>query len=242
VSLLTPPKEVRRILVVDDNEDGLELLSTFLETVGHDVAIAHDGQEALSLLDKFHPSVVVIDISMPLMNGYEMITALRKRAHNTPVLMLTARDTEDDIIRGLDLGADDYMTKPFSFLELAARLQAICRSGKRESVDTIEEGDVMVDLTRQAAKRGQHNVDLTRLEMLLLVCLMRDAGRCVTRQKLTESIWGSDHPVGSSALDVLVNSLRTKIDAPFTQKLIGTARGLGYFYRHSVPGAERRTS
>jgi DNA-binding response OmpR family regulator len=196
----------------------------------------------LEIATAFQFDAIVLDIGLPLMDGYEMMAALRKRAHGTPVLMLTARDTEDDIILGLDLGADDYMTKPFSFLELAARLQAICRSGKKESIDTLAEGDVTVDLTRQAAKRGQYTVELTRLEMLLLVCLMRDAGRCVTRHKLMESIWGADHVVSSSALDVLINSLRTKIDNPFEQKLIGTARGLGYFFRHTAIGAERMTS
>jgi DNA-binding response OmpR family regulator len=231
-----------RILIVEDEPRMMELLRQGLYERGFTVMSAADGAAGLELATVYEFGAIVLDVGLPIMNGYEMITALRKRAHNTPVLMLTARDTEDDIIQGLDLGADDYMTKPFSFLELAARLQTICRSGKRQSVDTIEEGDVMVDLTRQAAKRGQHNVDLTRLEMLLLVCLMRDVGRCVTRQKLTESIWGSDHRVGSSALDVLVNSLRTKIDAPFAQKLIGTMRGLGYFYRCTAPGAERQTS
>jgi len=216
----------------------VELLRQGLYERGFTVMSATDGVTALEITTTFQFDAVVLDIGLPLMDGYAMVAALRKRTCGTPVLMLTARDTEDDIIHGLDLGADDYMTKPFSFLELAARLQAICRSGKRVSLETIEEGDLTVDLTRQAARRGQHTVGLTRLEMLLLVCLMRDAGRCVTRQKLMECIWGSDYTVGSSALDVLVNSLRTKIDNPFEQKLIGTARGLGYFFRHTASGEE----
>jgi DNA-binding response OmpR family regulator len=231
-----------RVLIVEDEPRMMELLRLGLYERGFTVMSAADGVAGLELATAYEFGAIVLDVGLPLMNGYEMITALRKRARNTPVLMLTARDTEDDIIQGLDLGADDYMTKPFSFLELAARLQTICRSGKRESLSTIQEGEVVVDLSRLAAKRGPHNLDLTRLEILLLVCLMRDAGRCVTRHKLTESIWGSDHPVGSSALDVLVNSLRTKIDAPFAQKLIGTMRGLGYFYRCTAPGAERQAS
>jgi len=227
-----------RVLIVEDEPRMVELLRQGLYERGFTVMSAADGVTALEIATTFQFDVVVLDIGLPLMDGYAMMAALRKRACSTPVLMLTARDTEDDIIHGLDLGADDYMTKPFSFLELAARLQAICRSGKRVSPDTIEEGELTVDLTRQAARRGQHTVGLTRLEMILLVCLMRDAGRCVTRQKLMESIWGSDHAVGSSALDVLMNSLRTKIDNPFEQKLIGTARGLGYFFRHAAPAVE----
>jgi len=231
-----------RVLIVEDEPRMVELLRQGLYERGFTVMSAADGVRGLEIATAFQFDAIVLDIGLPLMNGYEMMAALRMRAYGTPVLMLTARDTEDDIIHGLDLGADDYMTKPFSFLELAARLQTICRSGKRDSPDTIEDGDVTVDLARQAAKRGQRNVDLTRLEMLLLVSLMRAAGRCISRQKLTESIWGSDHAVGSSALDVLVNSLRSKIDNPFEQKLIGTARGLGYFFRHSAACAERLTS
>jgi len=231
-----------RVLIVEDEPRMVELLRQGLYERGFTVMSAADGATGLEIASAFEFDAIVLDIGLPLMDGYEMMAALRKRAYGTPVLMLTARDKEDDIILGLDLGADDYMTKPFSFLELAARLQAICRSGKKESVDTLAEGSVVVDLTRQAAKRGQHNVDLTRLEMLLLVSLMRDAGRCVSRQKLMESIWGANHAVGSSALDVLVNSLRTKIDNPFEEKLIGTTRGLGYFFRHAVAGEERSVS
>lgn len=220
----------------------MELLCQGLYERGFTVMSAADGENGLETASAYGFDAIVLDIGLPRMDGYAMIEALRKRSNNTPVLMLTARDTEDDIIRGLDLGADDYLTKPFSFLELAARLQAICRSGRRESPGSIREGDVLVDTTRQVAKRGQHNLDLTRLEMLLLVCLMRGAGRCVSRQKLVESIWGSDHAVGPSALDVLVNSLRAKIDTPFPHKLIGTARGIGYFFRHSAAHVERQAS
>jgi DNA-binding response OmpR family regulator len=231
-----------RVLIVEDEPRMLELLRQGLYERGFTVMSAADGAAGLEIATTHEFDAIVLDIRLPHMDGYQMMAALRKRAYSTPVLMLTARDTEDEIILGLDLGADDYLTKPFSFLELAARLQAICRSGKRECPGTIEEGEVMVDLTRQAAKRGQQNVDLTRLEMLLLVCLMRDAGRCVPRQKLAESVWGPDHTVGSSALDVLMNSLRSKIDHPFPQKLIGTVRGSGYFFRHAAPAAESVTS
>jgi DNA-binding response OmpR family regulator len=231
-----------RLLIVEDEPRMTELLRQGLYERGFTVMSAGDGVAGLEIATAYQFDAIVLDIGLPLMDGYELMAALRKGAHSAPVLMLTARDSEDEIIRGLDLGADDYLTKPFSFPELAARLQAICRSGKRESLSAIEEGEVMVDLTRQAAKRGQSTVDLTRLEMLLLVCLMRDAGRCVPRQKLIDSVWGSEHAVGSSALDVLVNSLRAKIDHPFPRKLIGTVRGLGYFFRHTAPAAECGTS
>jgi DNA-binding response OmpR family regulator len=154
--------------------------------------------------------------------------------------MLTARDTEDDIIHGLNLGADDYLTKPFSFPELVARLQCITRAHRDKSTGTIEAGDVVIDLLRHAVIRNRQNVDLTRLEFQLLACLMRRAGRCVPRCALMEFIWGSGHIVGQGALDVLVNSLRTKFDAPFPERLIGTVRGAGYMFSHDAAEQRRR--
>jgi DNA-binding response OmpR family regulator len=146
--------------------------------------------------------------------------------------MLTARDREDDIIRGLDLGADDYLTKPFSFPELVARLQSITRGLRNQPDGIIDLGDAVVDLNRHWATRNGDSIDLTRQEFLLLACLARRAGQCISRRSLTESIWGADHRVGASALDVLVNSLRAKFDAPYGNKLIGTVRGSGYVLKH----------
>jgi len=143
-------------------------------------------------------------------------------------LMLTARDAEDDIIRGLDLGADDYMTKPFSFQELIARLQSITRPHREETITRIEAGDLVVDPVRHSVTRGSANIDLTRTEFALIGRLVRSAGGCVSREALSESIWGSDATVGPGALDVLVNAVRRKVDAPFKYKLIRTVRGAGY--------------
>jgi DNA-binding response OmpR family regulator len=142
--------------------------------------------------------------------------------------MLTARDAEDDIIRGLDLGADDYMTKPFSFAELVARIQSITRPQRAETVIRIDAAGLVVDPARHLVTRGNANIELTRTEFALLGRLVRSAGSCVSRESLTESIWGADPEVSPGALDVLVNALRRKIDAPFKHKLIGTVRGEGY--------------
>jgi DNA-binding response OmpR family regulator len=158
--------------------------------------------------------------------------AMRARARMAPVLMLTARDTEDEIIRGLDLGADDYLTKPFSFPELVARLQSISRRPADKSHAMIEVGDVVVDLLRHTVTRNLKSIELTRTEFLLLACLVRRTGQCVPRQILMDSVWGSDHPMGPSTLDVLVNALRTKFDAAYPRKLIGTVRGSGYIFQH----------
>ena len=173
---------------------------------------------------------VVLDIGLPRMDGFNVMRALRARARTTPVLMLTARDKEDDIIRGLDLGADDYLTKPFSFPELVARLQSITRRPREKADATIEVGDVVVDLLRHSVTRNRQSIDLTRLEFLLLACLVRRPGQCVPRQTVMDSVWGPDHPVGPGALDVLVNSLRAKFDAPHRNKVISTVRGSGYIF------------
>jgi len=153
---------------------------------------------------------------------------LRERKRATPILMLTARDAEDDIIRGLDLGADDYMTKPFSFQELVARLQSITRPHREETVTRIEVGDLVVDPARHSVTRDSASIDLTRTEFALLGRLARSAGGCVSRQALSESVWGTEASVGPGALDVLINSVRRKVDAPFKHKLIRTVRGAGY--------------
>jgi len=147
------------------------------------------------------------------------------------VLMLTARDTEDDIIRGLDLGADDYLTKPFSLAELLARLQSITRSHREKSSGAIEAGDVVINQLRHSVTRSGQSIDLTRLEFQLLASLVRRACQCVPRQTLIEMVWGPQHSVSASALDVLVNSLRAKFDAPFRTRLIGTVRGSGYIFK-----------
>jgi DNA-binding response OmpR family regulator len=176
------------------------------------------------------------------MDGYALMQALRARARTTPVLMLTARDTEDDIIRGLDVGADDYLTKPFSFPELVARLESITRRDREEGDVTIKAGDVVIDLLRRTATRDSKSLDLTRHEFSLLTCLMRKAGQCVSRQALINDVWGADHSAGTGTLNVLVNSLRSKIDAPFRQKLIGTVRGSGYRFKlvTALPGKKSK--
>ena len=213
----------------------LALLRLGLYEHGFTVITAPDGETGLEIATAHTFDAVVLDIGLPRMDGYTVMQALRARAQLTPVLMLTARDTEDDIIRGLDLGADDYLTKPFSFPELVARLQSITRRPREKSDATIEVGDVVVDLLRHTVTRNLRNIDLTRLEFLLLACLARHAGKCVPRQTLMVSVWGPDHAVGPSTLDVLVNSLRAKFDAAYHNKLIGTVRGSGYiFNRDSV--------
>jgi DNA-binding response OmpR family regulator len=221
-----------RILVIEDEPRMLDLLRRGLQERDCAVMTAMDGETGLEIANHFEFDAILLDIGLPCRNGYDVVQELRRRASTTRVLMLTARDGEDDIIRGLDLGADDYITKPFSFPELVARLQSLnrrqCSNGNR-----IEVGDLVVDLVKRSVTRGTSNVDLSRSEFSLLSSLMRSAGRCVSRQSLMEGVWGSNHEIGSGALDVLVNSLRSKIDLPHATKLIHTVRGVGYVLNSS---------
>jgi DNA-binding response OmpR family regulator len=220
-----------RILIVEDEPRMLELLRKGLYENGFTVMTAADGETGLEMASAHEFDAIVLDIGLPKLDGIGLMRALRGSARMTPVLMLTARDTEDDIIRGLDVGADDYLTKPFSFPELVARLQSITRHHRKESQSAIRIGDVVIDAAGRRVTRRNESIDLTQLEFLLLTCLVRRAGQCVPRQELIECIWGADHSVGPTALGVLVNTLRAKIDAPYRKKLIGTVRGSGFVFK-----------
>lgn len=223
-----------RTLIVEDEPRMLELLRKGLYEHGFTVMTALDGETALEIATAHVFDAVVLDIGLPRMDGYAMMRALRARLRMTPVLILTARDSEDDIIRGLDLGADDYLTKPFSFPELVARLQSITRSHRNRPGDVIELSDGIIDLIRHTAMRKGETIDLTRQEFLLLASLARRPGQCISRLLLMECIWGSSHSIGQGALDVLVNSLRAKFDAPYRSKLIVTVRGSGYMLEQNA--------
>jgi len=229
-----------RILIIEDEPRMLELLRMGLYEHGHTVMTAADGEAGLAIATAHSFDAIVLDIGMPKMDGYALIQAMRARSNWTPVLMLTARDAEEEIIRGLELGADDYVTKPFSFPELVARLQSITRPVRADTDGTIAAGDLVLDPLRYTATRAQKNIELTRLESTLLVCLMRRAGQCVPRQALIDCVWGTDHAVGSTALDVLVNALRGKIDEQFPDKLIATVRGSGYLFKGPAKMPGRR--
>lgn len=220
-----------RILIVEDEPRMLELLRRGLYENGFTVMTAADGETGLEIALAHEFDAIVLDIGLPKLDGIGLMRALRGGACMTPVLMLTARDTEDDIIRGFDVGADDYLTKPFSFPELVARLQSITRHYREESQSAIRIGDVVIDPAARRVTRRNESVDLTQNEFTLLTCLVRRAGQCVPRQELIECVWGADHKVGSTALGVLVNTLRAKIDAPYRKKLIGTVRGSGFIFR-----------
>jgi DNA-binding response OmpR family regulator len=239
ISRTDEKEKAMRILVIEDEPRMLELLCKGLQEHECAVMTAMDGETGLEIAMTYQFDAILLDIGLPRRDGYELMRALRELACPARVLMLTARDGEDDIIRGLDLGADDYMTKPFSFPELMARLQSITRPRRDDGNARIEAGDLVVDLIRRSVTRDSISVDLTRSEFSLLVSLIRCAGHCVSRQNLMEGVWGSDPEVGQGALDVLVNSLRSKIDTPYRQKIIHTVRKSGYLLDCTAREMER---
>jgi two-component system copper resistance phosphate regulon response regulator CusR/two-component system response regulator MprA len=217
-----------RILVIEDELRMLELLRNGLYESGFTVMTAADGEAGLAAALAHEFDAIVLDIGLPHRDGYSVAQVLRQRRSATPLLMLTARDAEDDIIRGLDHGADDYMTKPFSFPELVARIESIMRPHRANPKMRVEAAGLLVDPVRHLVRRGDASIELTRTEFALFGRLVRSAGSCVSRELLTEYIWGAGHNVSPGALDVLVNAVRRKIDAPFKHKLIRTIRGEGY--------------
>ncbi len=218
------------ILIIEDEPRMLELLSKGLYESGFTVMTAADGEIGLEKATAHELDAIVLDIGLPKMDGYALMQALRACERSTPVLMLTALDTEDEIIHGLDVGADDYLTKPFSFPELVARLQSLMRR-RRQTDEAIHAGDLTIDPIQRTVSRQGNVIELTRLEYQLLARLIQSMDQCVPRQALLEFVWGKEHEVGSTALDVLMNSLRAKVDAPHSKKLIVTVRGSGYLLR-----------
>lgn len=227
-----------RILVIEDEPRMLELLRRGLYERDFTVTTASDGESGLEIATADESDAIVLDIGLPGLDGFGLMKALRARGRMTPVLILTACDSEDDIIRGLDLGADDYLTKPFSFPELAARLQSITRDRRKERNAVIKAGDIVFDPVRHSVTRCAERIELTRLEFLLLECILRRPGQCVSRQTLMDFVWGPNHSIGSGALDVLVSSLRAKIDMPYSEKLIKTIRGSGYVFKQDCLAAQ----
>ena len=213
----------------------LELLRTGLREEGHTVFCAADGTEALPLLREHKFDVVIADVMMPRMNGFEMASQMRAENNYTPLLMLTAKDTVPDVVRGLDLGADDYMTKPFSFDELLLRLRALKRSSTAGQPLTLQVADLLLDTATHRVTRAGRDIRLTRTEYSLLERLLSNAGRVVPRDALILSVWGHREGIGTNTVDAFVRLLRNKIEGAGREKLIHTVRGVGYVIRKEIP-------
>ena len=220
-----------KLLVVEDETRMAELLQKGLTEEGHTVVCSYDGADGLATAKAYEFDVIILDVMMPKLNGYEVAKRLRADKIRSPILMLTARDSVSDIVHGLDLGVDEYLTKPFSFEELLARLRAVQRRAVRAAQATLHVGDLAFDPAGHEVSRGGARISLTRTEYCLLERLMYRPGQVVPRRSLIEAVWGFDREIEENTLDAFMHLLRTKVDPPEKTKLIHTVRGVGYMIR-----------
>lgn len=217
-----------RLLVIEDEKKVASFIKQGMEEEGYAVDVAHDGPEGLAMaLDRVH-DLILLDISLPGMDGLQVLKELRQRKVTTPVLLLTVRATIEDKVLGLDSGADDYLTKPFAFEELVARVRALLRRRPEGEPPLLQVADLVLDPSRRTAARGGRKIELTAKEFALLDYFMRNPGRVLTRTMIIEHVWDYDFDTMTNLVDVYVNYLRKKIDAGRQPKLIQTVRGVGY--------------
>ena len=220
-----------KILVVEDELKMASLLLRGFRKNGDAVDVARTGEDAVWMAAAADYDAIVLDVMLPGMDGFETLAALREKGQWTPVLMLTARDSVEDRIAGLDVGADDYLTKPFSFAELLARLRAIARRGPVERPTVLEVGDLRLDPATRQVWRGTSEIELTAKEFALLEAFMRRSGEVLSRDHLLEQAWDMGYDNRSNVIAVYVNYLRDKIDRPFGASSLQTVRGAGYRLR-----------
>lgn len=220
-----------RVLVVEDEKKMAGLLKQGLEEANHSVEVAYHGAAAMEFAESYDFDVIVLDVMLPGIDGFEVARRLRQQHKNVPILMLTARDSVPDITHGLDSGADDYLTKPFAFPELLARLRALTRRGPTAMLPNLTVGDLVLDPAEHRVFRRDRQISLTATEFRLLEFLMRRPGRVLNRAAIVEAVWGFSEGIEENTLEVFVSSLRTKVDRGFDRKLIHTIRGVGYCVR-----------
>ena len=220
-----------RILVVEDEVRMAGVLRRGLSEEGHSVVIAHEGRGALSIAEVGKFDLILLDVMLPGLDGFSIARHLRAHGDRTPILLLTARDADADIVEGLNLGADDYLTKPFSLDVLFARVRAVGRRGPISQPVLLEVADLSVNQGTRQVRRGTRPLTLTRTEYSMLELFMRNAGRVVSRELLIETIWGGNSDIESNTLDAFVRLLRSKVEQPGESKLIHTVRGIGYCLR-----------
>ena len=220
-----------RLLVVEDDARLAAVLRQGLSEHGFTVDAASEGAAGLALAVSNDYDAILLDVMLPGKNGFDVLRELRQRGRRAPVLMLTARASVEDRVQGLDLGADDYLPKPFDFSELLARVRAITRRPAVEPVTVLKVADLEMDPQRREVRRSGTLLDLTAKELALLEYLLRKRGAVVTRGMILDQVWGLDYEGGSNLVEVYINYLRRKVDQPFEPKLIPTIRGAGYALR-----------
>jgi len=220
-----------RILIVEDQKDLNKILCKKLTAEGYSVDNCFDGEEALDFLDMARYDGVILDIMMPKMDGLAVVSHMRQNGDHTPVLFLTARDSVDDKVKGLDLGANDYLVKPFSFEELMARVRAMTRKTATNNSPVYQLADLKLDTNTHNVSRGDISIRLSAKEFALLEYMLRNKGTVLSRENIENNLWNFDYEGGTNAVDVYIRYLRKKIDDNFQPKLIHTVRGVGYVIR-----------
>ena len=217
-----------RVLVIEDEKQLLKIIGERLKEEGYATDLVRDGMEGLHFAESLDYDCIILDIMLPSMDGFSVLRKLRARKINTPILILTAKDTIKDKVSGLDLGADDYITKPFSFEELIARVRAMLRrkSGEKETVLFIS--DLTLDLITREVSRGNHLIELTSKEFAILEYLLRNKGKVLTKSQIANHVWNYEFEYKSNIVEVYVRYLRKKLEDNFENKLIHTVSGVGY--------------
>lgn len=225
--------DTMRILVVEDEKKVASFIKRGLEEEGYEVDVAYDGDEGLDLAEHTPYDLILMDVMLPKKDGITVIREMRDRDIATPVLCLTAKDTVDDIVQGLDSGSDDYLTKPFAFAELLARVRALIRRGTQDRGAELRFADLRLDPVSHKVWRNDKEIDLTSKEYALLEYMMRNPEQVLTRTMIAEHVWDYTFDSFTNIIDVYINYLRKKVDRDFDKKLIHTVRGVGYVLKES---------
>ena len=220
-----------RILIAEDEKALNRILVKQFTKLGYSVDSCFDGESVFDFLAGAQYDAIVMDVMMPQKDGFTVLKEMREQKNTTPVIFLTAKTEISDRVFGLDLGANDYLVKPFSFEELAARVRMITRDSKGNSTNVFTVGDLTVDVKSREVKRGGVKIDLSAREYSILEALIRNAGTVMTREKIESSVWNYDYEGGTNVIDVYIRYLRKKIDEGFSEKLIHTVRGAGYILK-----------
>jgi two-component system copper resistance phosphate regulon response regulator CusR len=216
-----------RFLVVEDEKRIADFLSRGLESAGYAVDVAGDGNTAIEMVHQTEYDLVILDMMLPDMDGLQVLQKIRNRKSSPPVLILSARGAVDDRVRGLELGADDYLVKPFAFVELLARVRVLLRRGQ-PTPERLQVGDLVLDCIRRKVTRTNESIELAPKEFSILEYMMRNRGRPLSRTMIVEHVWDMDYDGLTNIVDVYIRHLRSKIDDKYPQKLIHTVRGIGY--------------
>lgn len=227
-----------RILVVEDETRIADFIRRGLESAGYTVDVAPDGGKAFELVHEVEHDLIILDLMLPDMDGFKLLERLRNRKSSCAVLILSARDAVDDRVKGLELGADDYLVKPFAFVELLARVRALLRRGQ-PTPEKLQVGDLMLDCIRRKVSRGGENIELAPKEFSILEYLMRNRGRPLSRTMIVEHVWDVEYDGLTNIVDVYIRHLRSKIDDRWPVKMIQTVRGVGYMLDYPEKAAAK---